>query len=72
VTTSLKRGNLNIDVQHCICYFGSDETMTHLFFACDLTHKIWYGVLQWLEIQSVLHNNHVVHAHHFSGLHVVF
>jgi hypothetical protein len=67
-----KRGILNIDAQHCVLGCGFDETLSHLFFTCDKTHKVWHGMLQWLGIQSVLHNNQVVHAHQFSGLQVRF
>jgi hypothetical protein len=27
------------------------------FFACDLTYNVWCGILQWLGIQSALHDN---------------
>ncbi|GAU19662.1 hypothetical protein TSUD_240100 [Trifolium subterraneum] len=57
-----KRGILNIDAQHCVLGCGFDETLSHLFFTCDKTHKVWHGMLQWLGIQSALHNNQVVHA----------
>ncbi|GAU15805.1 hypothetical protein TSUD_236210 [Trifolium subterraneum] len=67
----IKRGILNIDAQHCV--LGSfDETLSHLFFTCDKTHKVWCGMLQWLGIQSALHNNQVVHVHQFSGYRFIF
>ncbi|MCH86847.1 70 kDa peptidyl-prolyl isomerase, partial [Trifolium medium] len=67
-----KRGILNIDAQHCVMGCGSDETLSHLFFVCDLSYKVWCDVLQWLGVQSALHNIQVVHAQQFSGLHVRF
>jgi hypothetical protein len=68
----IKRGILNFDAQHCFLGCGFDETLSLFFFACDLTYNLWCGILQWLEIKSALHNIQVVHAQHFSGLHVHF
>jgi hypothetical protein len=31
-----KRGILNIDAKHCVLVCGSDELLSHLFFACDM------------------------------------
>jgi hypothetical protein len=67
-----KRGILNIDAKHCVLVCGSDELLSHLFFACDMLHEVWCGILRWLGIQSAFHNNQVVHAYHFNRLHVPF
>jgi hypothetical protein len=67
-----KMGILNIDAQHCVLGCGSNELLSRLSFACDMAHKVWCGVLHWLEIQSAFHNNQIVHAHHFNGLPVPF
>jgi hypothetical protein len=67
-----KRGILNIDSQHCVLGCGCDRSILHLFFACDMSCKVWCGVIQWLGIQIPFNNNQVVHAHHFNELQVLF
>ncbi|GAU22483.1 hypothetical protein TSUD_296020 [Trifolium subterraneum] len=47
-----KRGILNIDAQHCVLGCGFDETLSHLFFTCDKTHKVWCGMLQWSSVEG--------------------
>ncbi|GAU21297.1 hypothetical protein TSUD_287070 [Trifolium subterraneum] len=47
-----KRDILNIDAQHCVLGCGCDETLSPIFFACDLTHKVWCGILQCIKSVS--------------------
>jgi hypothetical protein len=38
-----KRGILNFDAQHRVLGCGSNESLSRLFFACAMSHKVWYA-----------------------------
>ncbi|CAJ2666603.1 unnamed protein product [Trifolium pratense] len=58
----IRRGILNFDAQQCVLGCGLSESLSHLLFFCNLSHKVCCDVLPWLGVQSTLHNNQVIHA----------
>ncbi|KAH1252729.1 hypothetical protein GmHk_04G009618 [Glycine max] len=39
-----------IDDKSC-CFCSEEESMNHLFFACDNSKRVWMKVLQWVQIR---------------------
>lgn len=39
-----------IDDKSC-CFCSEEESMNHLFFACDNSKRVWMEVLQWVQIR---------------------
>lgn len=39
-------------IQEIMCSLcrAEDETMSHIFFACRITHPVWSHILSWLEL----------------------
>jgi hypothetical protein len=68
-----RRGIVNIGSQLCSLGCGFVESLLHIFFVCECSHKVWCGVRNWLGIQGASSNNIFSHnALSFSGLHICF
>ncbi|KAL8476373.1 hypothetical protein ACS0TY_028883 [Phlomoides rotata] len=48
-----------------------EETGNHVFFECEVAHKIWMCCFEWLGIATVLHSDPCVsllaHSYMFKG-----
>jgi hypothetical protein len=66
-----KREIVNVDSQFCTLVCGFEEFLSHLFFVCKSSHKVWCAEL-WLRTQGVSPNIVLAHALAFSGLRVYF
>jgi hypothetical protein len=63
-----KRRIIGRDELQCIGGCGNVESSDHLFFAFPMSLKICCKILQWLGVQTVLHNRCNNHLKAFSGL----
>jgi hypothetical protein len=48
---------------------GLEKSMNHLFLNCNFFREIWYSILMWLGIHSVLPSDIVMHLLQFVGGH---
>jgi hypothetical protein len=58
----LRRGIVNVDSQFCSLDCGFVESLSHLFFVCEGSHRVWCGVKNWVGIQGAFPNNALSHA----------
>jgi len=46
-----------------------EETVSHLFFTCNIANKVWNMCNRWVGVSTTHHNHSCVHFQNFSMLH---
>ncbi|KAL8476037.1 hypothetical protein ACS0TY_028632 [Phlomoides rotata] len=67
--TNLQRRNSlppNVDVK-CVFCESTAETVRHIFFECEFSHKVWMECCNWLGVVTVLPSNPTMNQLHFSS-----
>jgi len=49
-----RRQVIDFDAQACVGECGEMETSSHLLLHCDIFGSVWYFILRWLGIYSVM------------------
>ncbi|KAL8532344.1 hypothetical protein ACS0TY_008806 [Phlomoides rotata] len=54
----LRRNILNSQSNlKCVLCNNKEETAKHIFFECEMSHKVWMHCYRWLGFSTVLHSN---------------
>lgn len=62
----LKRGVAlgNNNDGHCAFCSQHVEEVSHMFFGCAFSHKVWMGCYAWLGVENVLFKEYDIHFFH--------
>ncbi|XP_045800040.1 uncharacterized protein LOC123894168 [Trifolium pratense] len=61
-----KRGIVENSAINCVWDCGKVETTSHILFECTNAYKVWMELCRWLGVNSVMHNDCIVHFNAFT------